>query len=100
MIIFPEYCFPEEFIEELIKFSNKEKIWIIGGTERFESKKFELDFFKNAAFIIAPETEPVIQLKNFRGKDDPPFNPGHFVNIIESRFGVFSTFLLGLNSSS
>jgi len=90
MILFPEYCFPEEFIDKLIDFSNKERIWIIGGAERFKSSKFGLDLHKNAVLIIPPEKEPIIQLKSFSGKDDPRFNPGRLINIIESRFCVFS----------
>lgn len=90
MILFPEYCFPKESIDKLIEISNKEKIWIIGGAERFKSSKFELDLYRNAVFIIPPEKKPIIQLKSFRGKYDPPFRPGRLINIIESKFGVFS----------
>ena len=73
-----------------VQTTKREKIMIIGGAERFINNKYNLDLYRNASFIFNPDQEPIIQLKSFSGKDDPPFHPGRVINIIESSFGVFS----------
>ncbi len=89
MILFPEYCFPIDILPNLRKFSKTEKIWIIGGIERCVSKRYNLDLNKNAVFILSPNKAPIIQLKHFSGRDNPPFHPGKELYLIDSRFGVF-----------
>jgi len=56
-ILFPEYCFPKDYITYLTEFSKNNNVWIIGGAERF-SGEFDLDLEKNAAFIISPKNGP------------------------------------------
>ena len=89
MIIFPEYCFPEECLPLLQNFSNKEKIWVIGGNERVKIDRYNLIKRKNAAIIFTPNKEPIIQLKYFKGKDEPPLISGRELIIIDSEFGTF-----------
>lgn len=89
MIIFPEYCFLEESLPLLQNFSNKEKIWVIGGIERVKIDRYNLIKRKNAAIIFIPNKEPIIQLKNFKGKNEPPLIPGRELIIMDSKFGTF-----------
>ncbi len=92
-IIFPEYCLLSCHIPDLIEFSKKYNILIIGGSERMISKEYNLDLNKSAAFIINPNGEIKIQLKNIHGKDDPPFHPGQELIIFNSKFGSFCVLL-------
>lgn len=89
-IIFPEYSFPRQIIPFLRKFSKENKIWIVGGAERFHSDAYNLDIRENAAFIITPLNIIGIQKKNFKGKNEPPLKTGQKLKIFESGFGNFS----------
>lgn len=89
-VIFPEYAFPKSIINDLIQFSKDQNIWIVGGCERFESKKYDFDKAENVVFIISPKYPPIIQKKRVRGKSEPPLNPGNNIKIIHSEFGTFT----------
>ncbi len=89
-IIFPEYSFPRGIINELIQFSQENKIWIVGGCERFELAKFQCNPSENIALIIPLNDSPIIQKKRLKGKTEPPLKPGSDIKIIHSEFGSFS----------
>ncbi len=89
-IIFPEYSFPWQTIPFLRKFSKDNKIWIVGGAERFHSDEYHISKKENAAFIITPFDIVGIQKKNFKGKDEPLLKSGQELKIFESGFGSFS----------
>ena len=92
-IIFPEYAFPKNILEDLIQFSKERNIWIVGGCERFESIEYNFDTTENVAFIISPNNPPIIQKKRVRGKTEPPLNPGNNIKIINSEFGTFTVLI-------
>ncbi|MFW9873538.1 MAG: leucine-rich repeat domain-containing protein [Candidatus Thorarchaeota archaeon] len=92
-IIFPEYSFPKRVNNDLIQFSRENKIWIVGGCERFESSEFQCNLTENIALIIPPNNSPIIQKKRLKGKSEPPLTPGNDVKIIHSEFGSFSVLI-------
>ena len=89
LIIFPEYSFPEKIIPELINYSKKNDIWIIGGLERFDSINFNLNIKENASIIISPSHPPILQKKHFKGNSEPELITSNIIKIIQSNFGTF-----------
>ncbi len=93
IIIFPEYCFPKEILSYLRDFSEKNNVWIIGGVERFDSEEYNVNMNENAVIIIPPGIKPIVQKKNFPGKDEPGLESSKNVKIINSPFGIFAVLI-------
>jgi len=90
-IIFPEYSFPKSFINHLVQFANVNKIWIVGGCERFDGPNCNHD--ENIALVIPPDKPYIIQKKRLRGKTEPPLNHGDDIRILHTEFGSFSVLI-------
>ncbi len=92
-VIFPEYCFPANFVDTLKNIAKEEHIFIIGGCERRDNEKLSITRSNNAAIIFTPIGNNYIQKKFTRGKNEPLVTPGNNICIFHSEFGTFSVLI-------